>query len=68
MKAGDYWRDLLVTFDEIADDFYTWPTAPVTLRDAFSVEVEIGDSSEIIGDFEVWVGGESGTINRWTIH
>lgn len=67
LKAGDYWSDLLVTFDEIPDDVYTWPTALVTIRDAFSAEAKIGDSSKKIGRFEVWVGSESGTLNKWTI-
>ena len=73
VKAGDYWSDLLVTFDEIVDDdldpepVYTWPTALVTLRDAFKVEVQIGGSSEVIGNFQVWVGTDSGTINSWTV-
>jgi uncharacterized repeat protein (TIGR01451 family) len=67
VKAGDYWSDLLVTFDEIPDDVYTWPTALVTLRDAFKVEAQIGDSNEVIGNFQVWVGTDTGTINRWTV-
>ena len=67
VKAGDYWSDVLVTFDETVDDAYTWPTAVVTLRDAFKVEAQIGDSNEVIGIFQVWVGTDTGTINRWTV-
>ena len=67
VKAGDYWSDVLVTFDETVDDAYTWPTAVVTLRDAFKVEAQIGDSNEVIGTFQVWVGTDTGTINRWTV-
>ena len=68
VTAGDYWNDVLVDFDEITHDVYTWPTALVAIRDAFSAEALIGDSSESIGDFEVWVGSESGTLGTWTIN
>ncbi|MCH7712105.1 MAG: hypothetical protein IIC99_00645 [Chloroflexi bacterium] len=67
VKAGDYWSDLLVTFDENPDDVYTWPTALVTLRDAFKVEAQIGDTNKVIGTFQVWVGTDTGIINRWTV-
>ena len=73
VTAGDYWSDLLVTFDEIEDGqgkdepVYTWPTALVTLRDAFKVEARIGGETKVIGTFQVWVGTDSGTIKRWTV-
>ena len=68
-----HWSDLLVTFNEIIDDdlelepVYTWPTALVTVRDIFQVEAQIGDSNEVIGNYEVWVGSDSGTIVSWTV-
>ena len=73
VTAGDYWSDLLLTFDQFDDEWgddplYTWPTALVTLRDTFKVEAQIGDSNEVIGDFQVWVGTDSGTIKRWTVN
>ena len=72
VSAGDYWSDLLLTFDQFDDQWgddpaYTWPTALVTIRDTFKVEAQIGDSNEIIGNFQVWVGTDSGTIHRWTV-
>ena len=72
VTAGDYWSDLMMTFDQFDDEWgddpvYTWPTALVTIRDSFGAEVRIGDSGQVIGAFQVWVGSDSGTIKRWTV-
>ena len=73
VKAGDHWSDLLVTFNEIVGDdlelepVYTWPTSLVTVRDVFNVEAQIGDTNQVIGNYEVWVGSDSGTIVKWTV-
>ena len=64
--AGDYWSDLLVNFAEFTNPpIYTWPTAPVVVRDKYTVNATI--DGRIIADFEVSVGDGSGEIEDYII-
>ena len=68
IDRGNYWNDLLVdfgggTFDE---DVYTWPTALVSVKDAYDVTASNGAGVALV-DLKVQTGDLIGVIESWYI-
>lgn len=68
VQYGDYWNDVLLTIDDDYDDpIYSWPTAVVTVREAFDVEVTGPGGNPKFISIQVIVGTDTGVIARWDI-
>ena len=81
LQRGDYWNDVLLTIDDDdADDdgeddndddydepIYSWPTAVVTVRETFDVEVTGPGGNPTFISIQVIVGTDTGVIARWDI-
>ena len=70
VSRGDYWSDLLVNFDdtqEFPTPLYSWPSALVTVKDAFDFNVTLSDGTKVIVKIRVVVGNSSGTIAQFEI-
>ena len=70
VSRGEYWSDLLVNFDdtqEFPEALYSWPSAVVTVKDAFDIQVTLSDGTTIIVKIRVVVGNSSGTIAQFEI-
>ncbi len=70
VQPGDYWNDALVTIGD-DDDYdvpiYSWPTAVVTVREAFDVQVTGPGGDPKFISIQVIVSTDSGVIARWDI-
>ena len=69
VQYGDYWNDVLLTIDDddYDDPIYSWPTAVVTVREAFDVEVTGPGGNPKFISIQVIVGTDTGVIARWDI-
>ena len=70
ISRGDFWSDLLVNFEdaqEFPEAMYSWPSAVVTVKDAFDIEVTLSDGTTIIVKVRVVIGNSSGTIAQFEI-
>lgn len=66
---GNYWVDLLVSFDPyFPEKVYTWPTAVIAVIQVYSVAVVI-DGEEVIPEaLKLWVQAEDGAVEEWSIY
>ena len=70
VSRGDFWSDLLVNFEdaqEFPEAMYSWPSAVVTVKDAFDFIVTLFDGTTIIVKIRAPVGNSSGTIAQFEI-
>ena len=70
VSRGDFWNDVLLSIDdaEFTEPVYSWPTAVVTVREAFDIEATDEDGDTISISIQVVVGTESGTIALWNMN
>lgn len=61
---GDYWNEVWVTFDELPDPVYTWPTALVEVMSMFRVTATDGETETYA---ELWLGSATHVFNDWEI-
>ena len=52
---------------EFPEAMYSWPSAVVTVKDAFDFKVTLDDDTTIIVKIRVVVGNSSGTIAQFEI-
>ena len=60
----------MVNFDdtqEFPESLYSWPSAVVTVKDAFDFQVTLLDGTTVIVKIRVVVGDSSGTIAQFEI-
>ena len=74
ITQGNYWSDVLFDFaggdfagGDFPEDVYTWPTALISVIDAFDVQVVDDEGNETVINLQVWVGEQNGVINIWTM-
>ncbi|MCI0864480.1 MAG: hypothetical protein J4N69_09615, partial [Chloroflexi bacterium] len=69
ITRGNYYSDLLVSFGagSFGDERYTWPTALVSVKDVYTVSATDEAGDEVVIALQVWVGGEDGVVNTWSL-
>ena len=69
ITQGNYWSDVLYDFGGGAfpEDVYTWPTALISVIDAFDVQAVDDEGNQTVINLQVWVGDQNGIINTWNL-
>jgi uncharacterized repeat protein (TIGR01451 family) len=69
ITQGNYWSDVLFDFagGDFPEDVYTWPTALISVIDAFDVQAVDDEGNETVINLQVWVGDQNGVINTWNL-
>lgn len=62
VDPGEYWNDVLVTFEELDYEVYTWPTALVLVMGVASTSVTDGQGT---AKGEVWLGSGMWGLAKW---
>jgi len=69
VARGDYWSDTLVQLggSGFSVPMYTWPTAVVTVRDAYNLTATSSDGQTTFIKIRVIIGSENGAVLQWDI-
>jgi uncharacterized repeat protein (TIGR01451 family) len=67
---GNYWVDLLVSFDGVfPEKIYTWPTAVIAVKEEYSVvEITVNDEVLEIKVLDLVVQAYGGQVLNWNIY
>ena len=69
ITRGNFWSDLLVDFagGSFPEDIYISPTDLVSVNDVFEGAATSDTGDVVPVSLQVWVGGENGVIDTWSI-
>ena len=66
---GNYWVDLLVSFDPyFPEKVYTWPTAVLAVVEVYTVGITVNGEVVIPDALKLWVQAQDGGVEIWNIY